>query len=62
MTDKIYIKGKGYVELTYEKEDVRSTHIDKPQRDYEIWSNCRIDGKETDSMFFVIKNSDSSRS
>lgn len=56
MTDKIYIKGKGYVELTYEKEDVRSTHIDKPQRDYEIWSNCRIDGKETDSMFFVIKN------
>jgi hypothetical protein len=55
MTEKIYIKGKGYVELTYTKEDLKSTHVDKPQRDYEIWKDCFIDGKEIDTKFFVIK-------
>ena len=55
MKDKIYIKNKGYVDIVYKKQDIKSTHIDKPQRDYEIWTDCQIDGKQTNQRFFVIK-------
>jgi GT2 family glycosyltransferase len=55
--EEIYIKGIGQIEITPTKiTPIQSTHVDKPQRTYEVWDGCDVNG-ETKS-FFVIKRHD----
>ena len=55
MIEKIYIKDKGYVELSYSKKtNIKSTHVDKPKRYYEIWKDCYVNGEKLNYNFFVI--------